>query len=177
MSIVVVVFIAVFVILLARLVWVIQDIRKQRKNGVGKRRAKFPIKTVAVLGSGGHTTEMLQLLKHVPSKAYDPLFYVIASTDETSERRVNAFGGRLPTEIYRIPRSREVGQSYLTSIFTTLWAFGSSFVLVLRTRPDLVLCNGPGTCLPIAVCTFLLRIVGLCEGNLVFVESFCRVER
>jgi beta-1,4-N-acetylglucosaminyltransferase len=110
------------------------------------------------------------------AKIYDPLIYVIAATDDTSERRVKAFGGRMPSEYYYIPRSREVGQSYLTSVASTLWACLFSMWLVVKIRPALVLTNGPGTCIPVAVATLLLRIVGLCEGNLVFVESFCRVE-
>lgn len=136
----------------------------------------LPIKTLVVLGSGGHTTEMLQMIQHLNPKIYDPLIYIIASTDDTSERRVNAFGGRLPSETYFIPRSREVGQSYITSIASTLYAMIFSVWIVLKIRPALLLCNGPGTCLPVAIATLMFRTLGLCEGNLVFVESFCRVE-
>ena len=37
-----------------------------------------------------------------------------------------------------INRSRHVGQSYLSSIFTTLWAFFTVIPLVYRIRPKLV---------------------------------------
>uniref|UniRef100_A0A7S1Y892 UDP-N-acetylglucosamine transferase subunit ALG14 n=1 Tax=Grammatophora oceanica TaxID=210454 RepID=A0A7S1Y892_9STRA len=145
--------------------------RPLRQDGDG------PIKTLAVLGSGGHTTEMLQLLKTVDSKAYSPLIFVVAESDTTSERRVEAFeGGRKPDQTFRIPRSREVGQSYISSIGTTLYAFFFCMKLVWDVKPDLLLCNGPGTCLPIAIATLFYRILGVCEGNLVFIESFCRVE-
>lgn len=40
--------------------------------------------------------------------------------------------------VHTIPRSREVGQSYITSVWTTLYALGYSAVLVLRERPELV---------------------------------------
>lgn len=141
-----------------------------------KRVATTPIKTLVVLGSGGHTTEMLQMIKGMNEKMYDPLIFVVASTDETSERRVKAFGGRQPSEYHYIPRSREVGQSYMTSVASTLWACIFSMWLVVKIRPALLLINGPGTCIPVAMATLLLRILGLCEGNVVFVESFCRVE-
>ncbi len=75
-----------------------------------------------------------------------------------------------------IPRSREVGQSYLTAIFTTLWAFLGAFRLVLTTRPKLLLVNGPGTCLPVAVAAVLLRLLCIVSTKIVFVESVCRVE-
>jgi hypothetical protein len=37
-----------------------------------------------------------------------------------------------------IPRSREVGQSYLTSVFTTLYSLLAAFWMVSRHRPQLV---------------------------------------
>jgi beta-1,4-N-acetylglucosaminyltransferase len=162
--------------LLFRLVLVLKSIQRHRDAVDRPHRTNLPIKTLAVLGSGGHTTEMLQMLKNIDPNVYDPLIYVIASTDDTSERRVKAFGGRLPSETHYIPRSREVGQSYLTSVVSTLWAFAFSIWLVAKIRPEVLICNGPGTCLPVAVATLLFRVLGVCEGNLVFIESFCRVE-
>ena len=40
--------------------------------------------------------------------------------------------------IIRLPRSREVGQSYLTSIWTTIVAFFAALSIIRRQRPDLV---------------------------------------
>jgi beta-1,4-N-acetylglucosaminyltransferase len=36
------------------------------------------VRTLVVLGSGGHTAEMLQLTKKLNFDRYDPLFYVLA---------------------------------------------------------------------------------------------------
>lgn len=123
------------------------------------------------------TTEMIQLMQQLKPESYTPLIFIVADSDTTSMRRIKALGGRQPDSIYRIPRSREVGQSYLSSILTTLWSFLHAFGVVLRIRPNILLCNGPGTCLPIAIVTLAYRILGLCEGKIIFVESFCRVER
>ncbi|XP_061489718.1 UDP-N-acetylglucosamine transferase subunit ALG14 homolog isoform X2 [Rhineura floridana] len=41
---------------------------------------------------------------------------------------------------------------------------------------SLVLCNGPGTCVPICVSALLLRMLGLKSVIIVYVESICRVE-
>lgn len=41
-------------------------------------------------------------------------------------------------KISRIPRSRQVHQSYFTSIFTTLWSLFFSFIVVLSSLPDIV---------------------------------------
>lgn len=43
-----------------------------------------------------------------------------------------------PYSVVHIPRSREVGQSFVTSVWTTLWALGHSVGVVLRFRPDVV---------------------------------------
>ena len=146
-----------------------------------KVRRIDPMKTMVVLGSGGHTTEMLTLIKNLDQTRYAPLIYVVATTDTTSIRRLAAVdtssNHRKADVILKIPRSREVGQSYISSIGTTLWSFLFAIRIVLGVRPNLLLCNGPGTCLPIAVVTLILRILGLCEGRIVFVESFCRVTR
>lgn len=166
----------VIIAFLARSYQVLRSVQNNRNTKERPVRAKLPIKTLVVLGSGGHTTEMLQMIQHLNSKIYDPLIYIVATTDDTSERRIDAFGGRLPSETYFIPRSREVGQSYVTAIASTLYAMIFSLWIVFKTRPALLLCNGPGTCIPVAVATLLARVLGLCEGNVVFVESFCRVK-
>jgi beta-1,4-N-acetylglucosaminyltransferase len=179
---------ALTTLLALRTWWVLASLRKEEKNHHDamtpssppphrNNNNNKPLKTLVVLGSGGHTTEMLHLIKNLNADHYAPLIYVVATTDKTSRRRVDAFGGRAPDRIYEIPRSREVGQSYLSSILTTLYSFVHAVVLVVRVRPDLVLTNGPGTCLPIVVVTLVGRILGICEGRNVFVESFCRVTR
>ena len=163
---------------LIRMAVVMKEIQRGGKQGPGTATAKRtkPISTVVVLGSGGHTTEMLQLLQYLAPQHYTPLTFIVARTDTTSLPRVTAMGVRSADAIHFIPRSREVGQSYASSILTTLWSLVYSLGLVLWIRPGLLLCNGPGTCLPIAVWTFLGRILGLWEGKIIFCESFCRVK-
>jgi len=49
--------------------------------------------------------------------------------------------------------------------------------VVGRAKPDLLICNGPGTCLPVVICVFMGRVLGCFgEGKVVFCESFCRVK-
>ena len=128
-----------------------------------------PVRTMAVLGSGGHTAEMMGLLRTLDPLTYAPMLYVIAASDSTSLQRIEAFeqdrvshatkGGQLlqPYQTLRIPRSREVGQSYLTSAFTTLYATLHAIALVFRSLPTFLLCNGPGTCVPICAVALLVR--------------------
>jgi beta-1,4-N-acetylglucosaminyltransferase len=145
------------------------------------RRRQVPPKgevvVLVVLGSGGHTAEMMQLTKGLLAERYR-ITYVLAASDKTSVGKVEALLGRVlhTHEVARIPRSREVGQSWLSSVLTTAHAAVWAFLLVARTRPSLVLANGPGTCLPICVAAFALRASGLLDNRVVFCESFCRVQ-
>lgn len=147
-----------------------------------QHRRKQSARTLIVLGSGGHTAEMMAIIKQLNKKNYSPRYYVLASTDTTSE--VKVLGIEEPTtskndyEIFRIKRSRHVGQSYITSIVTTLQSILQCIPLVYRLQPDLILCNGPGTCVPICLIAFCLKIVGAIsvQCKIVFVESFCRVK-
>ncbi|CAN0157491.1 unnamed protein product [Ectocarpus fasciculatus] len=137
------------------------------------------VNTLVVLGSGGHTSEMLKLTSRLSPETYSPLCYVVASTDHTSADRIPKEGlvsGRC--RVRTIPRSREVGQSYLTSVLTTLLAGLHAAVVVVTVRPDLVLVNGPGTCIPVCVAASALRFFGLGSrcSRTIFCESFCRVK-
>ncbi|XP_035316669.1 UDP-N-acetylglucosamine transferase subunit ALG14 homolog isoform X2 [Cricetulus griseus] len=96
-----------------------------------------------VAGSGGHTTEILRLVGSL-SGAYSPRHYVIADSDEMSAKKIESFEHARtkrdsPPEhcLHRIPRSREVRQSWLSSVFTTLHSMWFSFPLVYHLKPDL----------------------------------------
>ena len=189
--------------------------------------------TMVVLGSGGHTTEMMRLLGELDSARYGPVCYVVADSDTTSiprlaeyvrdyeekinfgndgGRRSSRWEGRRPAvqqqrdndddgkgeddaneacaKVYRLPRAREVGQSYPSSVLTTMRSFVRTFILLCRVRPELILANGPGTCVPVIYSAFLLRLLPFLPQLLypssseprsssccrvVFVESLCRV--
>ncbi|CAH1243529.1 ALG14 [Branchiostoma lanceolatum] len=172
-----------FVVLLAvlallSLFFVFRGLGKDRKP-LG--RSNGSIRTLVVVGSGGHTTEILRLMSGL-SDTYAPRYYIIAETDQMSEEKVHRFerekhpGKKDMYEVQKVPRSREVAQSWLSSVFTTLYATLYSFPLVFRISPDLILCNGPGTCIPPCAAGLLMTFLGLKKVSLVYVESICRVE-
>jgi beta-1,4-N-acetylglucosaminyltransferase len=183
----------------------LKGIGKGEKGSKSKRRrpekkndddAASCVKTMIVLGSGGHTAEVLRVLRHLSGDKYRPRVYAVSSTDEMSAQRAlrmekevfhiksnntkatsskdqngrkKGDGGEV--KVVRIPRSREVGQSYVSSVFTTLYSFFASIKTVALERPTLLLCNGPGTCLPVCVSMRLLKPF---SGKIVFIESICR---
>ncbi|XP_004614727.1 UDP-N-acetylglucosamine transferase subunit ALG14 homolog isoform X2 [Sorex araneus] len=148
-------------------------------------RLRESLSLLVVAGSGGHTTEILRLLGSL-SNAYSPRHYVIADTDKMSTQKIKEFEQNRANQdpstrslkyyVHHIPRSREVQQSWLSSVFTTLYSMWLSLPLTLRVKPDLVLCNGPGTCVPICISALLLGILGIKKVIIVYVESICRVE-
>ena len=81
-------------------------------SGVGVSSASPPIRTLVILGSGGHTAEMLAVLDLLPRDRFAPLLFVRAATDSTSEararRREEEKGNRANCDFVAIPRSREV---------------------------------------------------------------------
>eukprot|EP00475_Leptophrys_vorax_P026683 TRINITY_DN3784_c0_g1_i1.p2 TRINITY_DN3784_c0_g1~~TRINITY_DN3784_c0_g1_i1.p2 ORF type:complete len:178 (+),score=35.32 TRINITY_DN3784_c0_g1_i1:387-920(+) len=126
-------------------------------NNFGRRRSTDPgrgstnkytnaFNTLAVLGSGGHTTEMLHLIKYIMNDdSNDKIIlksirYVVADTDKTSKAQALAAHENLPVipSFDTIRRSREVGQSFFSSFFTTLHALFHSFFVVFKASPDLV---------------------------------------
>jgi len=137
-----------------------------------------------VLGSGGHTAEMLRLVSQLAADApaYARRHYVLADTDNISERKVHQFEQAIITTttggsytLHRIPRSREVRQSYLSSVYTTLRSVMYSLPLMYRMAPDVLLVNGPGTCIPICLIVYLLDLFLIKSNRIIFIESICRV--
>ncbi|XP_053349623.1 UDP-N-acetylglucosamine transferase subunit ALG14 homolog [Clarias gariepinus] len=153
-----------------------------RSGAECKPATKGSVCVLIVAGSGGHTTEIIRLMGSL-SQSYTPRHYVIADTDKMSEEKIRTFEAskeksdtQAQFTIHRIPRSREVCQSWSSSVLSTLYAQLYSLPLVFRLRPDVVLCNGPGTCIPLCAAGLLLGILGLKRVLLVYVESICRVE-
>ncbi|KAF0774925.1 hypothetical protein AaE_001374, partial [Aphanomyces astaci] len=88
---------------------------------------------------------MLKLIKRLSMDTYAPLAFVVAASDHTSEEKARVErkdDGTL--HFYTIPRSREVGQSWVSTVFTTAYSFLYSVWVVFHFQPDVLVCNGPG---------------------------------
>ncbi|XP_057494233.1 UDP-N-acetylglucosamine transferase subunit ALG14-like [Actinidia eriantha] len=143
------------------------------------------LSTLIVMGSGGHTAEMLNLLSVMQTDRFKPRFYVAAATDNMSLQKARMFENSLVNkagmlenaQFMQIYRSREVGQSYLTSVGTTLIAIAHALWLMIKIRPQVILCNGPGTCIPLCVIAFFFKVAGVRWSSTFYVESIARVRR
>ena len=173
-------------------------------------RTRSKCALMVVLGSGGHTAEMLTLVRSLPRAVAArerqqkqggegntaaaagegisslegvgctyPRCYVVASTDALSAEkalRVETEAALGVVHVERIPRSREVGQSYITSALTTVRATVAAIPILLKHAPKVLLVNGPGTCLPLCAIACALRMLRMSHTRVVYVESAARVE-
>lgn len=130
--------------------------------------------------AGGHTTELLALLSTLPESEYEPFVYMVSSGDTFSLAKAQAFeetwrgSPKLvahPLQALEIPRARSVGQGWLTTPFTLVWSFLFCILHIgiaplvsywMHATPlpivDVVLMNGPATCVPVVLVACMLRV-------------------
>ena len=115
---------------------------------------------MVVFGSGGHTTEMLHMLStSLKIEKYGTVCFVVGHSDKWSMTKLESFLGAeklSQVELIKLFRAREVKQSYLTSVYTTLIGLLHSVKIIFKYRPDLIVSNGPGTAVPLCYASFFL---------------------
>ncbi|VVC27952.1 Oligosaccharide biosynthesis protein Alg14-like [Cinara cedri] len=118
---------------------------------------------------------MLRLINTMNKSKFTPRLYILADTDTTSRVRIQSIEHGTDWSIASIPRSRSVNQSYLTSVLSTICSIIMTVPEVLSFKPDIVLCNGPGTCIPVCFVAFMMTLFLHTNISIIFVESICRV--
>lgn len=159
--------------------WKFMTSPEMHAPGKSGRSPNTQLKTMIVLGTGGHTTEMCLLLHHLDRTKYNMLFYVYTDDfcRETASKLEEQHGNLGNCHFLWIARSRHVGQSWLSSVYTTALAVPRAVLHVIKHKPALLLCNGPGVCIPICVGAILLNLLWNHRCAIVFVESICRVKK
>lgn len=124
------------------------------------------MRILVVLGEGGHTRQMLQLLDQLGAQ-YD-YHYLMAAEDLLSEKQI-----RLPGPVYRIqrPRSKVEGHtdSWPVSTWHTVRSAAQLWPLLRQIRPQAILANGPSVAVPVA---FLGKLAG---ARVIWLETASRV--
>lgn len=171
------VFAPVFLVLI-RLLYILPALRLPPSTTTPKKLLDAAHISI-LLGSGGHTGEMMRIVSkmEMPNATRTWIYSdgdnsSLSKAKEFEEKRTTA-----TTNYISIPRARQVGQNYILSIPTTLYSFVISAIKLLNHKPDVLLLNGPGTCVPVAYILFFYKFLGLCKTKIIYIESLARVSK
>lgn len=121
------------------------------------------MKLLIVLGEGGHTKQLLNLVDLL-GDTYQ-YHYIISKEDNLSANHI-----RHPGTIHRLTRPRGKQTGKLASILRTILNGIQSLRVLLRVRPTAIISAGPAIAVPVS-------IVGKLLGKrIIFVESASRIK-
>ncbi len=120
------------------------------------------MKILVVLGSGGHTKEMIRLVDLLGER-YE-YGYLVAEDDELSAQKIKVSG-----PVYRVMRPRWKDTSLPTAIARTLRSAVQALVALVRLRPHAIVSAGPGPAVPASL---LARLLGI---KVIYIETGSRV--
>jgi beta-1,4-N-acetylglucosaminyltransferase len=118
------------------------------------------IKILAILGKGGHTTQMLRLLGEMP-KDFE-YSYVICHEDPISEKKVDG-------TVYKVNMPSREGDSKFMKIVRTLRTIFQGATALIKDNPHVVISAGPGVGV---IFSYIGKFLG---KKVVFIESWARV--
>ncbi|KAI0036955.1 glycosyltransferase family 1 protein [Vararia minispora EC-137] len=163
-----------------------------RPLGPRTRKSTETCSIAVFLGSGGHTSEMLTMVSTLDFSRYADRTYILSEGDLLSAEKAkslertkahNSKKSPQPCTILRIPRARRVKQSILTTPFTAAVSLLRCVHLLTIAPlfggppvPDVLLLNGPGTCVVLCLAVLFNRLLGLPSPRMIYVESFARVK-
>lgn len=117
-------------------------------------------KILAILGKGGHTTQMLRLLEKMP-KDYE-YSYVVCYEDPISEKKVDG-------TMYKVNMPSREGDSKFIKIVRTLRTIFQATIALIKDNPHVVITAGPGVG---AIFSYMSKLLG---KKVIFIESWSRV--
>jgi beta-1,4-N-acetylglucosaminyltransferase len=115
-----------------------------------------------VLGSGGHTKEMVRVVDLLGPK-YE-YCYLVAKDDELSRQKV-----RLAGPVFGVVRPRWKETGLVETVVRTLASTWQAALALLRCRPHAIISTGPGPAVPASI---LAKLVGI---KVVYIETGSRV--
>jgi len=120
------------------------------------------LKILVVLGSGGHTAQMLRLVDLLGDRF--EYVYLVGRGDSLSAEKIARKG-----EICVVHRARDHGDNVVVTFFKVIRLFWESLGVIRRAKPEVILSAGPGMAVPISM---LGKMLG---KKVIFVESWSRV--
>lgn len=157
---------------------------------------------LVVLGSGGHTAEMMSLLRDIDPRRYIRRTYIISSGDSFSSGKAEEIESLILSkytnsstslqpdlgtwDLKVVPRARRIHQPLYTTPFSALWCLFQCLRILYDTSrtptseyPDVIITNGPATAVMVILAANLLKFFGfapLWKMRTIYVESWARVK-
>ena len=124
------------------------------------------MKLLIVLGSGGHTKEMIRLVDLLGQK--HEYCYLVSADDQLSVQKVKA-----PGVVYRVIRPRWKDTPLPVVVVRTLISAVQALVALVRTTPQAIVSTGPGPAVPASLVAKLLgvKVIYIETGSRVFALS------
>ncbi|SBT75675.1 UDP-N-acetylglucosamine transferase subunit ALG14, putative [Plasmodium ovale] len=141
------------------------------QQGVQKEDTEIGV----VLGSGGHTFEMLEILKLIKNRNIIFHFFY-ANNDPLSREKAENTLKNCRKNFFTIPRCRSVGESYIVACIKFIFVFIYCIFLTYKmNNMNLIIVNGPGTCVPVVFSLLFRKYIFFKKIKIVYLESVCRV--
>lgn len=144
----------------------------------GGSKPPTPARVLAILGSGGHTAEMLNMVSDLsaPASKDNATATVMYATSDDASLRKALRAGADASAVHLLPRARHVGESFWRALPRSVHCLLRAFALLLRTRPTVVLCNGPATGACVCLAAVACNAAGLLRARVIYAESVARVD-
>ena len=120
------------------------------------------MRVLIVLGSGGHTKEMVRLVELMGRR--HEYSYLVAADDELSLQKI-----RVPGPVHRVVRPRWKNAPLPLVILRTLVSATQALLALVRTRPRAIISSGPGPAVPASL---LAKILGI---KVIYIETGSRI--
>jgi beta-1,4-N-acetylglucosaminyltransferase len=145
-----------------------------------------------VLGSGGHTAEMLLMLEDAKIQKWRRRSWVVSGGDAFSSGLAADFESKLSQNdgseksgagnfgVVELPRARRVHQSIFTAPITSIICLWSALKMLRTDAPDIILTNGPGTGVIVVLASLVLRFFAIGQSwktRCIYIESLARCKK
>lgn len=122
------------------------------------------MKILVILGSGGHTAQMLKLVDLLGERF--EYAYLISMEDRLSLKKIKVRG-----EVCFAHRARAYEDNIIVTLFKIARLFVEAFLIIVRSKPKAIVSAGPGIAVPVSILGKLIR------KKVIYIESWSRVYR
>ncbi|VWU48239.1 dolichol-linked oligosaccharide biosynthesis enzyme, putative [Hepatocystis sp. ex Piliocolobus tephrosceles] len=128
-----------------------------------------------VLGSGGHTFEILEIIKLIKNEnIFFHIFY--CSNDCLSKGKAEIVLQNYKKNFIKILRCRNVNESYIIACIKFFFSFLHCVYITYKLKNmNIIIANGPGVCLPVIFSLLFRKYIFFKQIKIVYLESVCKI--